>query len=304
MAQKLVALVLLVSMMLSAGFQLDPRAFRAVPAKWSLLLRAFAANFVVVPIVAVLVVWCLHLRSDVATGLMLMAIAPGVPFLVLSAGRKRGGSHELAIALSLLMPALSTVTIPITAGLVFPASERLEITAAIVVPLLLYQLVPLLAGAVVARQFPRVAERLLRPLTYVTIGAFLVLLVILFPAIVRGVASVFGTLGLLAMVLTAALSFLIGWIAGGPRIEYRRTLAAGTTLRNPAAAMMIATTSFAARGPAAAVASYFLVQIVVATAGAAAFKKWAGSSQDVDSARHDESDATSEIAIDRTRRGA
>jgi BASS family bile acid:Na+ symporter len=271
--QTIVALVLLVSMMFGAGLQTDRAAFKAVSAKWGLLLRALAANFIIVPLVAVLIARGFNLPGATATGLLLMSIAPGVPFLVLSAGRKKGGSHELAIALSLLMPVVSTVTIPIALELVLPAAERPNITAGVIVPLLLFQFVPLVAGLVVARWLPRIAERLLRPLSIITLVAFLAILVMLVPAIIRGVVSVFGEFGLLAMFLTVAVSYAAGWVLGGPHIEYRRTIAAGTALRNPAVAMLLATASFANTGAAAAVAAYFIIQVIVTSIGAALVNK-------------------------------
>jgi BASS family bile acid:Na+ symporter len=271
--QTIVALVLLVSMMFGAGLQTDRSAFRAVATEWGVLLRALAANFIIVPLVAVLIARSFRLPNDAATGLLLMAIAPGVPFLVLSAGRKKGGSHELAIALSLLMPALSTLTIPISLELVLPAADRPDITAGVIVPLLAFQLVPLVAGLAVAQWLPRIAERLLRPLGIVTLVAFLAILAMLIPAIVRGVISVFGEFGLLAMFVTVALSFAIGWALGGPLVQYRRTVAAGTALRNPAVAMLLATASFGGTGAAAAVAAYFIIQVVVASVAGALLAK-------------------------------
>ncbi|MBV8196813.1 MAG: hypothetical protein JO263_01650, partial [Candidatus Eremiobacteraeota bacterium] len=138
-----------------------------------------------------------------------------------------------------------------------------------------YQLLPLIAGVVVAQRLPGAARKLARPLGYITFAAFLILLAVLFPAILRGVATVFGTFGLFAMFATAGLSLVAGWIFGGSKREYRRTLAIGTTLRNPGVAMMIATTQFPESGVAGAVAAYFLVQVVVASVAGAYFKRTA-----------------------------
>jgi BASS family bile acid:Na+ symporter len=270
--QGVVAAVLLVSMMLGAGLETNRAALLSVITKSGLLFRALAANFIIVPLVAVLLSRGFRLSDSIATGLLLMAIAPGVPFLVLSGGRQRGGSHEFAIALAFLMPALSTLTIPITAELVLPTGEHPNVPPSYLLSLLIYQLVPLLAGAIMARRLPIVARMLVRPTGSITFAAFVALLTILAPAMIRGAAVIFGTFGLLAMLLTVVLSLAIGWILGGRERSYRRTLAIGTALRNPGVAMLIATARFPGTSVASGVAAYFLIQIIVTMLAGNVFK--------------------------------
>src|SRR5215469_3854337 len=116
--QKIATIVMLVSIMLSAGLEINREHLMAVLRNYGLIARALLANFIIVPLLAVLVARFLHLDGYVAVGFLLMAIAPGVPFLVRAAGRKPGGSLGFAAALAFLMPAISIVTIPLTARLV------------------------------------------------------------------------------------------------------------------------------------------------------------------------------------------
>lgn len=260
-------------MMLCAGFETNREALRRLVSKAGLLLRAIVANFVVVPLVAVLLCRAFRLPDPIATALILMALAPGVPFLVLSGGRQRGGSHEFAVELAMVMPAVSVLTIPIAANFILPASDRLTVPATVLVSLCVYQLAPLILGVLVAQWSPASARKLARPARYVTMGSFVVLLALLVPAMVKGVATVFGTFGLFAMLLTVLISVVVGWIAGGPHVEYRRTLAIGTALRNPGIALMIATTQFKDARIAAGVMAYLLVQIVVSSLAGTLFKR-------------------------------
>jgi hypothetical protein len=85
------------------------------------------------------------------------------------------------------------------------------------------------------------------------------------PAIVRALFSVLGTRGIIAAVVIDVLSLAVGWIFGGRDPEERFTFAIGTALRNPAVAMLIATSSFPGTVVGAAVATYFLVQFLGAT---------------------------------------
>src|SRR5690242_16814657 len=103
--------------MFNAGLQVDRSRFVSLLKTYRIILRALVANFIVVPLGALLIVTALRLDDLVATGMLLMAIAPGVPFVILAGGRAKGGSHDLAVALSIVLPLFAFVTIPITAEL-------------------------------------------------------------------------------------------------------------------------------------------------------------------------------------------
>ena len=261
---KIVPLVLLVSMMLHTGLQVNRTHLMAALKNGSLLGRAILANLIIVPILGVLIVGAFHLNDTIATGFLLMAIAPGVPFVVLSGGRKKGGSLGLAVSLALIMQALAIVTVPITAQFVLPLHARVDVTIGkLIVTLALVQLLPLLAGMFLAERAPALAPRLERPVMLIVLAGVVVLLVVLAPTIAKSVASVYGSRGMLAMLTLVVLSVATGWFLGGPESANRRTLSIGTALRNIGLAAVVATASFPDRGVAAAVLTYFLVQFVV-----------------------------------------
>jgi bile acid:Na+ symporter, BASS family len=137
--EKLIAAAVLVSLTFSAGLAVNREHLFAIFKDVGLLGRALLANFVIVPILGVLFVKLFALPPAIATGVLLMAIAPGVP-LVLIQVRKRGGSLGLAVELSLFLPLLSIVTVPLTAKLVLPpdAVARLPL-GQFFVTLLLFQ---------------------------------------------------------------------------------------------------------------------------------------------------------------------
>jgi BASS family bile acid:Na+ symporter len=260
--QQITAIVLLLSMMFNAGLQMNRPEILAVFKNYGLLLRALFANFIVVPLAALLLTTVLHVNDLVATGVLLMAIAPGVPFVILAGGREKGGSHELAVTLALILPVLSFVTIPITAQLVLPAAERVAVPPGQLFSLLLFQVAPLALGIVVRAFAPAVAETLKRPLGRITYISFIALLAILAPSVARAVLLIFGSLGILAIIGIDVISLASGWVLGGPNREERFTLAIGTALRNPGLAMVIATARFPEATVAASVSTYFLIQFV------------------------------------------
>jgi predicted Na+-dependent transporter len=261
---KIVAIVLLVSMMLHTGLQVNVAHLKTVLRDFGLLGRAFLANFVIVPLLGVLFARVVfHLSEPVATGILLMAICPGVPFVVLAGGRKKGGSLGFAVALAFLLPALSVITVPITARLVLPGSA---ISAnSVILSLVLFQLVPLLIGMLVSSRAPEAAARLQRPLLIIVLVVVVVLLVVLGGPIARAIGTVYGSLGMLASACIVLSSLITGWLLGGREREYRRTLSVGTALRNIGLAALLATSVFGKGEVAAAVLTYLIIQIVLAT---------------------------------------
>ena len=262
---KVLAAVMLVSLTFGAGLQVDRENLKAAVKRVGLLGRALLANFVIVPILGVVIVKLFRLPVPIGTGLLLMAIAPGVP-LVLSQVRKRGGRLSLAVELAVLLPLLSIVTVPLTAALVLPSAITAELPLGrFALTLVLFQLLPLILGILVAGWLPA-AARLARPLNLVFLVAAIALVALLSRAILHGIESVYGSRGMFAMLSLTLLSMAVGWLLGGPAREDRRILGIGTTLRNVGLASLIATTSLRSSEIAASVLIYLLIQFIVTTA--------------------------------------
>ncbi|HME82867.1 MAG TPA: bile acid:sodium symporter [Candidatus Eremiobacteraceae bacterium] len=262
--QKIASIVMLVSLMLSAGMEINREHLIAALKDFGLIGRALLANFVLVPLFGVGLARLFHLEGDIAVGFLLMAIAPGVPFLVRAAGRQPGGSLGLAAALAFIMPALSIITIPLTAPLVLPPDADAHVPGLqLAMTLILFQLVPLLIGLAIADRAPALAEKLKRPLTLLFFVAIAALLVLIGPALIKAVSSVYGTHALLAMLVIVLLCVASGWIFGGPQDANRRTLSIATALRNIGTCAVIATASFADTLVGPTVLTYFLVQFIL-----------------------------------------
>jgi bile acid:Na+ symporter, BASS family len=262
--QQVLAIVLLVSLMFNAGLQVNPSKFVSILRAYRIILRALVANFIIVPLGAFLIVTVLRLDDLVATGMLLMAIAPGVPFVILAGGRAKGGSHDLAVALAVILPLLSFLTIPITAQFILPTEVRAEVPESQLFGLLTFQIVPLLLGTAAAAIAPRAAEKLTVPIGRLTMVSLLALFAALVPAIVRSLFGVIGTRGILAAIAIDVFSLAVGSVFGGRQPSERFTFAIGTALRNPGLAMLIATRLPETVVPAS-VTVYFLVQFLGAT---------------------------------------
>jgi bile acid:Na+ symporter, BASS family len=263
---KIAAMIMLIALMLNAGMICSRENLIAVLKNYGLLGRAVLANFIIVPILGVLAVRFFQLNDAIATGLLLMAIAPGVPFVVSAGGRKQGGSLGLAIALAIIMPVLSVVTVPFTAQLVLPATYAARVPVGqFLTTLVLFQLIPLLIGIFVSERAPKLSARLAPVFGIIFLVALVVVLAMLFPTIVKSIASVYGSRGIMAMLFVVVLSVLTGWALAGAETQYRRTLSIATTLRNIGLCSLVATANFAGTLVPAAVMTYLIVQIIVAS---------------------------------------
>lgn len=270
--QKIIPVVLLVSLTFSAGLLVNRAAMVETIKHVGVLLRALVANFIVVPLLAVLVTRAYHLSEPIAIGLLLMAMAPGVPFILLAGGRKKGGSLEFAVELTFTLAAISTLTIPFTARLLLPEGNSTAIPLSQLTALVLFQLLPLLLGTLLARWKPGWAQRITPFFKRLTLIGLIALFAMITPQIVRSFAILFGSFGVLAMLTLTLLSLATGWAAGGRDASYRHTLAIGTLLRNPASAAVIATT-FKSPVVDAVVVTYLVVQFAVANVAGKFFKR-------------------------------
>jgi len=273
---KIIALLLVVSLTFQAGLQVNRAHLMAVLRDYGFLGRALLANLVIVPLIGVVAVHLFQLGDDVATGVLLMAIAPGVPFLGLAGGRAKGGSIGVAVSLLVMLQALAIITVPLTAQLVLPAHDALFVPfGRLIVTLVLVQLLPLAVGMFVCERRPEAALGLGRPVMVVAGLCIVALLVILGPTIASAVASLYGSNGIMAMLLIILVSVATGWALGGPTKSQRVTLSMGTALRNIGIASLIATTMFPSPDVAAAVMTYLLLQVLVSTLVGTYFKRTA-----------------------------
>jgi BASS family bile acid:Na+ symporter len=264
-SETIVAAVMMVSLTFGAGLQANRNHLIAVLKDYSLLGRALLANFAIVPIFGVLFVRLLHLDTYVATGVLVMAISPGAIFVILGT-RKKGGRLGFAEALAFIMPALATLTVPLTAALILPADEAAHLPVPkFLTTLVLFQLAPLIVGYFVADRVPALASKLGRPATLVFFASLVALVVLAYPTLAKSIATVYGSRGMWAMLCIVVLSAVVGWLLGGPDREDRRTLSIGTAIKKVGLGALVATTSFPGTGVLAAVLTYFVIQLAIST---------------------------------------
>ena len=255
-------LLFLTTLMFLAGLQVSLADILAIARNYGLAARSLLANVVVFPILALLLTAPIHLPREVLIGVLLMAAAPGVPFLPRMAAAAKG-NLIFAIDLMILLQAVSVVTTPITLNLILPVGDAVKVPVLrTIVTLVLFQLLPLALGMLVRHLAPQHAAAIAKPVSALsTLGLIGTVVFFIVPHL-NVLAKVAGGGALVSMLLLVVVAWPIGWVLGGPEASIRKTLAIGTSLRNVGLCLLIATREFPDTGVAAVVTSYFLIQAI------------------------------------------
>ncbi len=118
LAQRLV-LLFVVTNMLALGMGLTLKEIIAPLRNVALSVKAFLANFVLVPIVAYVLVQSFHLEHGYALGLILLATAAGDPF-VTKASQIAKGDPAYTVALMVALQVVTVLYMPIVLPFLLP----------------------------------------------------------------------------------------------------------------------------------------------------------------------------------------
>jgi bile acid:Na+ symporter, BASS family len=233
--------VFVLSSMIGMGLGLRVQEIVAPLRNWRLVVLSLVANFVVMPLAAIALARLLRLDESLGIGLLLLATASGAPFLPKLAQIARG-NLAFAVGLMVLLMVITVGYVPIVLPLLLPGVSVNP--AQIARSLVLLMLVPL-GGALAVNAFrPDIAAKTKPPLDKTANVSLIGLIALQTLLNLRSVAAVFGTGGIFAGVLFLAAGYGTGWALGGPNRDTRSVLALGTSQRNIAAALVVASQSF------------------------------------------------------------
>jgi BASS family bile acid:Na+ symporter len=234
-------LVFVVSSMLAVGLGLTISEIFTPLRNIRLVLFALIANFVLMPLFAILIARLLRLEQPLAVALLLLGTAAGAPFLPKLASVAKS-NLALAVGLMVLLMVLTVAYMPLVLPLLL---EGVSVDALkIAKSLLLLMLLPLAAGLVIRSRLSRVADRIRGPLNRISGLSLILLIGLLLLTNIKNVISLFGTRGLLASVLFLVCGVAIGWFLGGANVQTRGVLSLGTAQRNIAAAILVGGQNF------------------------------------------------------------
>ncbi len=260
----LLVLILLIEMMMTSGLGVSWSDLAAVVKNGRLVAQAGLANYVLVPLITILLLNLLQAKPLVAVGFLLIAVCPGAPFAPpLTAMAK--GNTPIAVGLMLILGASSAIVAPLLLTVLLPFVARgadLKIDSIkIVTTLLMTQLLPLGIGLLVRSRRPQLAERLKKPASQFTAVLSVVVLVLIITLQYRTLADISwkGFAGICALLL---LFLAAGWVVGGRGREIRRAVGLTTAARNVGVALVIATASFPESDAVTAVILFAVFQTI------------------------------------------
>ena len=230
-----------VSSMLAMGSGLTIRQIIEPLRNARLVLLALLANFVLMPLGALALAKVLWLDNPFAVGLLVLGCAAGAPFLPKLAELAKGNLAFSVGAMVLLM-VVTVGYLPVVMPLLLPGVtvDPWNIARSLV----LLMLLPLAIGLALKARYEELASRVKPVLDWISNISLILLVLLITVANIDKVLQVFGTRGILAGLLYIALGFAIGWLLGGPDSDTRRVMALGTSQRNIAAALVVASQSF------------------------------------------------------------
>ena len=240
-ASTVAMLSFVVSSMLAMGAGLTVSQISEPLRNARLVTLALLANFVVMPLGALVLAKVLWLDEPFGVGLLLLGCAAGAPFLPKLAELAKG-NLGFAVGAMVLLMVVTVVYLPIVLPLLLP--EVSVDSWGIARSLILLMLLPLATGLALKARYGDLAARLKPILDWVSNLSLILLVVLITAANIDKVLQVFGTRGILAGLLFIALGFGIGWLLGGPDADTKRVMALGTAQRNIAAALVVASQSF------------------------------------------------------------
>jgi BASS family bile acid:Na+ symporter len=213
--------------------------------KW-LLSISLVANFVVVPLFALLVLSVIPLDIDLATGLIIVAAAAGAPSLP-KAMDIIGGNVAYAVGLTMILILVTIFYMPIMLPYLIAGVSVDQSSTALY--LIVFMLVPLIVTMALRRLVPVVAQRLYPVIDRVSDFSIVVVLLIYTFGLFTSDFSVkagalLGIEGMLVAILFILGSFGIGYVMGGPELRNREVLAFGTGFRNVSAALVVVSANF------------------------------------------------------------
>ncbi|MDJ0572882.1 MAG: DUF202 domain-containing protein [Pleurocapsa sp. MO_192.B19] len=227
--------------MLTMGINFSLRDLLAFWKQSDLVLRAQLAVSVLMPAIALLLLWLLHPPNAVIVGLILLAASPGAPLLtkrVQMAGGSFNYGASLQVTLSLSAVLITPIILSIS-GLIFPVATATVDSLQIATQIALVQLLPLSIGLGLRQVGSEIADEIGDFLTIIANTLFVVLAIFLLVMSLDLISNL-GTLPIVLILAIASVSLTIGHFLGGSASETRAAVAIASIARNVGLAIFIA----------------------------------------------------------------
>ena len=237
----IVAPIFVISTMLNVGLTQRLSDITGHLKNYPFVLKMLLANFVLAPLVMILILTFTSFDPALRDGLLIFALCAGAPFLI---KLTQTAEHDVApgAAVMILLIAATVIYVPIVLPMVM---YGVAVDGwAIAKTLFLQMLLPIVVGMLAVQFLPNLAKKIqpwvgiLGNITlYVLVAATLIGY---FPNMI----SIVGTGAILVGLAFVAAAFGIGYLMGGGKDHLEDVGGLGTAQRNTAAGVIIATQNF------------------------------------------------------------
>jgi BASS family bile acid:Na+ symporter len=237
----LATLIFVLTSMLGMGFSLTVPQILAPLKNKKLVIFSLIANFVLVPLLALGILFIFPLSAGLSTGLILLGISAGAPFLPKLAQVAKGDT-AFSVGLMVLLMVVTIIYVPIVLPLFLSGVtiNPLDIAKS----LILLMLLPLVIALFIRARYEEVANGLLPLMTQAANLSMLFLFIAYFVVYFSALVGVIGTTAILAAAVFVLISLFTGYFLGRPARPIQKVLALGTAQRNLSAALAISTLNF------------------------------------------------------------
>jgi BASS family bile acid:Na+ symporter len=237
----LMGLVFVLGTMISMGLNLTIKQITKPLRDVRFVVMALLANFVIPPILALVLIRVFSLDDSLAVGLLLVSLAAGAPSLPKTAQFAKEDTAA-ATGLMVLLVVVTIFILPIALPLLITG---ISVTFWDIASGLVYLiLIPLAVSLFVRARWPELAASALPSFTQASNLSLLILLVLMVVLNFSDVVGLLGSGGLFASLILVILTVVGGYLLGrlGKSGSWLQGLGAGQ--RNIAAAMVVATMNF------------------------------------------------------------
>ncbi|GAA4692480.1 bile acid:sodium symporter family protein [Kocuria gwangalliensis] len=218
--------------MFGMGLTLRPVDFALVAKRPVPIVVGVAAQYIVMPLLAVFVSWLLQLPPELAAGVILVGCAPGGTASNVVSYLARGD-----VAVSVTMTSISTLLAPVLTPLLtlWLAGQYMPLDGpSMAMSIVTIVLVPVIAGILVRLALSRLVKRLLPVLPWLSVlGIALIVAIVVSGSADRIIQA--GLLVLLAVAIHNVLGYALGYLIGratGQPVPVRRTTAVEVGMQN------------------------------------------------------------------------
>ncbi|MBZ8177117.1 bile acid:sodium symporter family protein [Corynebacterium sp. 3HC-13] len=218
--------------MFGMGLSLKPVDFALVFRRPFPVILGVVAQYILMPTAALIVVWILRLPADIAAGVILVGCAPGGTSSNVVSYLARGD-----VALSVTMTSISTLLAPILTPFLtlWLAGQYMPLNGtAMALSIVQVVLIPVIAGLVLRTFIPRMIDRILPFLPWISVVAIAMIVSVVVAGARDNILRA-GLIVALAVILHNLLGYGLGYLCGlltKQPVPVRRTMSIEVGMQN------------------------------------------------------------------------